>query len=247
MVCSSGGTIQHARYNDAEDQVRLRGRLTVARIHYEVRNLILHVPDNPYDTLKQQLIERTCLPEQRRLQQIFHSMELGEHKPMQLLRRMQQLQGDSAIATDGPLLRELFLQQLPSNIRMVLVVSVAGKSLEEMAEQADRIIDVAPPSVSTITTPTSKSPSVLSIQIYLTPEVNFPHDVMNAEITWKINLSPNELRLWKLAWTDFYNAAHACIIIMKEPWTGDIQDWIHEVIILTRLYGKPNVTKLKYT
>jgi hypothetical protein len=62
----------------------------------KVRNLILNVPDNPYDTLKQQLIQRTCLPEQRRLQQLFNSTELGDRKPTQLLRRMQQLLGDSA-------------------------------------------------------------------------------------------------------------------------------------------------------
>ena len=44
---------------------------------------------------------------------------------------------------------------------------------------------------------TSKFPSVLSVQIYLTPEVNFPHDVMNADITWKINLGPNELNIMR--------------------------------------------------
>ena len=44
----------------------------------------------------------------------------------------------------------------------------------------------------------SKSPSVFSVQIYLTPEVNFPHDVMNAEITLKINLGPNELMVLRL-------------------------------------------------
>ena len=78
----------------------------------EVRDLILNVPDNPYDTIKQQLIQRTSLPEQRRLQQLFHSIELGDRKPTQLLRRMQQLLRDSATAADGPLLRELFLQRL---------------------------------------------------------------------------------------------------------------------------------------
>ena len=31
----------------------------------EVRDLILHIPENPYDTLRQQLIQRTYPPEQR--------------------------------------------------------------------------------------------------------------------------------------------------------------------------------------
>ena len=68
----------------------------------EVRDIILRVPDNPYDTLKQQLIQRTCLPEQRRLQQLLHALELGDRKPTQLLRRMQQLLGDSATAAEVP-------------------------------------------------------------------------------------------------------------------------------------------------
>ena len=117
----------------------------------EVRDLILHVPDNPYDTLKQQLIQRTCLPEQRRLQQLFHSMELGDRKPTKLLRRMHQLLGDGATAAEGPLLRQLFLQRLPSNVRMLLAATGEDKSLEEIAELADKIIDGAPPSLSAIT------------------------------------------------------------------------------------------------
>ena len=76
----------------------------------EVCDLILHVPADPCDTLKQQLIKRTSLPKQHRLQQLFHSTELGDRKPTQLLRRMQQLLGDSATTTDGTLLHELFLQ-----------------------------------------------------------------------------------------------------------------------------------------
>ena len=89
----------------------------------EVRDLILNVPANPYDTFKRQLIARTAVPEQRRLQRLFHSMELGDLRPTQLLHRMQQLLGDNAAATGGPLLRELFLQRLPSNVCLVLASS----------------------------------------------------------------------------------------------------------------------------
>ena len=134
----------------------------------KVRDLILNVPDNPYDTLKQQLIQRTCLPEQRRLQQLFNSTELGDCKPTQLLRRMQQSLGDSATAADGPLLRELFLQRLHANVHMVLASSTEAKSLEEVAQQADKIIDVAPPSLSAVTPlmPTPDSVETLRAEVY---------------------------------------------------------------------------------
>ena len=114
----------------------------------EVRNLILHVPDCPYDTLKRMLIERMCPPQQRRLQRLLHSTELGDRKPSQLLRHMRQLLGDAVTDTDRPLLRELFLQRLPPTVRMVLASNAADTSLEDIAQLADRIIDVAPSTVA---------------------------------------------------------------------------------------------------
>ena len=86
----------------------------------EVCDLILTPPaETPYDVLKAQLIKRTAASEQRRLQQLFSAEELGDRKPTQLLHRLQQLAGDTPGA-DGAFLRELFLQRLPNNVRMVL-------------------------------------------------------------------------------------------------------------------------------
>ena len=58
----------------------------------EVRDLLLTPPEvDPYTVLKDQLIQRTAASEQRLLQQLFTAEELGDKKPSQLLRRMQQL------------------------------------------------------------------------------------------------------------------------------------------------------------
>ena len=63
----------------------------------EIRDLILTPPEeNQNDVLKVQLIKWTAASEQRHLQQLFSSEELGDRKPTQLLRRLQQLAGDTS-------------------------------------------------------------------------------------------------------------------------------------------------------
>ena len=120
----------------------------------EVRDLILNPPaERSYDTLKEQLVKRTAASEQRRLQQLFNAEELGDRKPTQLLRRMQQLLGDLAGAIDGSFIRELFLQRLPGNVRMVLASTGDRVSLDELAQLADKIVEVAAPSISAVVAP----------------------------------------------------------------------------------------------
>ena len=119
----------------------------------EVRDLLLTPPtDHPYDTLRTQLIKRTAASEQRKLQQLISAEELGDRKPTQLLRRMQQLLGDKlGSSTDSTsFLRELFLQRLPANVRMVLASADSATPLEKLAEMADKVMEVATPVVAAI-------------------------------------------------------------------------------------------------
>ena len=107
--------------------------------------------------------------EQRRLQQLFHDGELGDRKPTQLLHRMQQQLGDRASATDGTLLPELFLQRLPSNVRMVLASTSNTTNLEELAELADKVLEVA---ALTVAATTALLPQLLSEVEQLRAEVS---------------------------------------------------------------------------
>ena len=88
----------------------------------EIRDLILNPPQkDAYLKLKDLLIKRTVASERKRIQLLFNAKELGDRKPTQLLRKMQQLMGDAAGPNlDNSFLRELFFQHLPSQVRMVL-------------------------------------------------------------------------------------------------------------------------------
>ena len=92
------------------------------------------------------MFKRTVASEQKCLQQFE---ELGNCKPTQLLRRLQQLAGDTPDA-DGVFLRELFLQCLLTNVRMVLASTQGGTSIAELAQLADKIIEVAVPQVANV-------------------------------------------------------------------------------------------------
>ena len=65
---------------------------------------------------------------------------------------MQQLLGDRPGLVDSSFLQELFLQRLPPSVRMVLASTPDSTTLANMAEMADKIVEVtAPPSVSAVT------------------------------------------------------------------------------------------------
>ena len=120
----------------------------------EVCDLILASPtDNAYNRLKDQLIKRTTTSEQKRLQQLLNAEDLGDRKPTQVLRPMQQLLGENASTCEQSLLRERFLQHLPASIRMVLASTPDTTGLEDLAQLADRIMEVATPTVAAVHTP----------------------------------------------------------------------------------------------
>ena len=104
----------------------------------EVHDLILKPPTTDlYDSLKEQLVKRTTASEQRRLQQLSNSEELGDRTPSQLLHRMRQLLGDKASTADPSFLRGLFLRHLPPNVKMVLASTSETEDVEALASLAD--------------------------------------------------------------------------------------------------------------
>ena len=85
----------------------------------EICDLILSpLVENQYTNLKEKLIQCTATSQQQRIQQLLNAEELGDRKPTQFLQRLQQLPGDT-VRNEGVFIRELFLQRLPANLRMV--------------------------------------------------------------------------------------------------------------------------------
>ena len=88
------------------------------------------------------MVERIAASEQNRIKELLCVEELGDRKPSQLLRRMQQLLGEKLSKIDDSFVRQLFLQRLPTNVQMVLA-SVKDMSLFDLAQMADKIMEVS--------------------------------------------------------------------------------------------------------
>ena len=111
----------------------------------EVCDLLLNPPEEtPYEVLKTELTKFTSASEQQCLQQLLTAEELGNRQPSQVLRRIQQLLGDKAETMDATIMRELFLQCLPANVRMVLTPSAGALNLDRPAQLADCIVEASP-------------------------------------------------------------------------------------------------------
>ena len=66
------------------------------------------------------MVEHIAASEQNPIKELLCVEELGDRKPSQLLRRMQQLLGEKLSKIDDSFVRQLFLQRLFTNVQMVL-------------------------------------------------------------------------------------------------------------------------------
>mgnify|MGYP002804515740 CR=1 FL=1 len=92
--------------------------------------------------MKTELVKRTSASEQQRLHQLLTAKELGDRKPSQLCRRMQQLLGDHEL--EPKIMKQLFLQQLPTNAQLILASTKDDLDSENLAKLADKILEVTP-------------------------------------------------------------------------------------------------------
>ena len=84
--------------------------------------------------------------------------------PTQFLHQLQQLAGDT-IRHDSVFLRELFLQHLPSNVRIVLTSTNDSIPITELAQPADKVMEVAVPVTSKVSVQSSVPPSSSEVEL----------------------------------------------------------------------------------
>lgn len=109
-----------------------------------VLDYIQNLPENDiYKGLKQKLIERHSLSEERRIEELLSNTELGDKKPSELYRHLNQLAGTSGTFGEN-LIKKLWLRRLSPVINVALIPLIKdGKDISQLAEIADKIFEVS--------------------------------------------------------------------------------------------------------
>ena len=101
----------------------------LSALDYQVICKVQHIIRNPgnqtYQTLKQALIKLYKISDDNRFDRLLHQTDLGDRKPTELLSELRTLLGESCnVGTDlDKLLRKLFLNRLPPQVRLFLAGS----------------------------------------------------------------------------------------------------------------------------
>lgn len=143
------------RFVRAENKFRTHGITEQSRRHEyavdalppraasEVRDSSLDPPSN-----ERAVVRRLTDSEERRIRRLPSAEELGDRRPSRFLRRVEQLLDHRALSLDAAIVRELFLQRLPSHVRTILAVA-RQLPLAELAETTDSITESSPaPSIN---------------------------------------------------------------------------------------------------
>ncbi|BHF59064.1 hypothetical protein SprV_0100201900 [Sparganum proliferum] len=100
----------------------------------------------PYTALKEALISRISLSTQKRLQRLISEEDLGDRKPMRLLRRLEQLVDRQK--PDAIMFKQLFLQRLASSVQATLAPNIPSSTVQMLAQTLDRIREYYQPPVT---------------------------------------------------------------------------------------------------
>lgn len=107
----------------------------------EIKDIIISPPaTNKYEKLKTELIKRLTASKEKKIKQLLMHEELGDRKPSQFLRHLKSLAG---LNVPDDFLRTIWVSRLPHGIQTVLAGQPGTASLEDLADLADRVNDLA--------------------------------------------------------------------------------------------------------
>ena len=93
----------------------------------------------PYTSLKRAILQKHSVSTEDRIAQLLQHQSLGDRTPSEFLSHLKSLLGSTSLSpSETSLLRQRFLQQLPTTTREILV-AFRNASLDELAESADSI------------------------------------------------------------------------------------------------------------
>lgn len=133
-----------------------------------VQDIVKNPPaDNKYQALKTRLLKEYSSTETEKLNKLLQTMELGDRKPSQLLREMQNLAGDNF----GPnAIETLFIQRLPEYMKHI--ISATKGDISEKANIADKIAEISRPQISSLSNNSSNNSELKNAVEKLTESIN---------------------------------------------------------------------------
>lgn len=140
----------------------------------EVEDIIVSPPtNNKYDKLKAELIKRLSVSKEKKVKQLLMHEELGDRKPSQFLRHLQNLAGQGV---PEDFVKTIWTSRLPSSMQQI-IASQTNSDLLTLSDLADRIHDIVPSSpqiasTSTATVTTVTLDAVIAQIAELTHKVN---------------------------------------------------------------------------
>lgn len=99
-----------------------------------------------YEAIKNKLISAFTISDEKKLRMLLSGHAIGDQKPSHYLQFMRNA-GVGQVSDS--ILKSLFLEQMPENVRIILIGNKG--TLEDIADQADKIMEQIVPSVSVIT------------------------------------------------------------------------------------------------
>lgn len=105
-----------------------------------VKDIILNPPaENRYQRIKTELVKRLSASQELKVRQLLNHEELGDRKPSQFLRHLQDLAGP---AVPEDFIKTIWCNRLPRDIQSILA-SQPTHSLDQLSDLADRIQEIS--------------------------------------------------------------------------------------------------------